>query len=382
MLLVGCTKVELCVDPVHPHTGMVRFSYQWNDSTAQRPDSMIVLANRIVGTWHALYFTTPNEGANAGVCHHGQLQSGKYDADSLRVDSLGLFEVKQGDYQFATFCANSNVEFYTFNNLDKYCINDSVRIEDITISYKEYKLNDPLMNHYSSDWKEFNPYSNYIASNVSPIYVATVSPRPVHADEEVTINFTPQSITQNIGFKFSIQKDAEVVIDSIIAEISGIPNSINLDGSIVQDVDYDGNLGIKRTNKMLFGVDMVEYTDTLVDCYGEISVIGLVSNNAPDLAMGAGILQMSIYAHAYDRWGRPNEKCIYARINLYHSLTEMDPPLLTKNEYGQIVHGTKNAVIEIEHMLTIDHDLVIQNAEGGVSMDRWEQIIDDIEIDI
>lgn len=381
-LLTGCTKVDLCGGAIHPHTGAVRFSYQWTDSTAIRPDSMMVLANRIVGTWHAVYCTTANEYANNGTCHHGHIASGKYESDSLGTGTVDMFEVKQGDYQFVTVNGNAHIESFVYNNLSEYCTYDSVHIEDINIAYKEYKLTDPAIQSYTQRWKNLNPYSNYIASYIDPIYVSTVTPRTVYADTEVEVGFTPQPISQNIGFCFKLHKDSTVVIDSIMAEISGIPTRIHLDGSIYQEYDADGQGYIPRTAKMLFKVNLDEVNDTLIDCSARIAVSGLVSNQYPDLTMGEGILLLGIYAHAIDQMGEQNSKSIYARINLYHTLAAMDPPLLRRDEMGNIVHGTKEDTIFIEHRLFVEHDLVIQNAEGGLSTDRWEQVIEDIDIDI
>ena len=167
-----------------------------------------------------------------------------------------------------------------------------------------------------------------------------------------------------------------------MAEISGIPTRIHLDGRIYQEYDADGQGYIPRTAKMLFKVNLDQVDDTLINCSARIAVSGLVSNKYPDLTMGEGILLLGIYAHAIDQVGEQNEKSIYARINLYHTLAAMEPPLLRRDELGNIIHGTKGDTIFIEHRLFVDHDLVIQNAEGGLSTDRWEQVIEDIDIDI
>lgn len=381
-LLTGCTKVDLCGGAIHPHTGAVRFSYQWTDSTAIRPDSMIVLANRIVGTWHAVYCTTANEYANNGTCHHGHIASGKYESDSLGTGTVDMFEVKQGDYQFIAFNGNNNMEYFTYKNLPEYCLSDSVHTEDVVLGYKEYRLGHPNMKRYARNWKEFNPYSYYILSNVSPIYVADASPFTVHADEELMVRFNPRSITQDIGFKFSIFKDSVVVIDSLIAEISGIPNRINLDGSIYEVLDEYGDPYIDRTNKMLFSVDTEEVNDTTVSCYGEIAATGVIANKSPNLSMGAGIMQIGIYAHIDDEDGKTRTKCMNARINLYHTLTSMTPPLLQRNELGKVVHSTKHAVIEIDSEIRINKDFIVDKGMSGELIDHWEQIIDDIELDI
>lgn len=382
LLLVGCTKVDFCDVPLHPHTGMVRFNYQWESDSIERPDSMMVLANRIVNTWHAVYCTTADETLNSGTCHHGHLDSGKYADDSLRVDSMGLFEVKQGDYQFVAFSGNSGIEYFSYHNLPEYCAGDSVHVDDIVIGYKEYRLSHPATGDLSMGWKNFNPYSGYIASDVGPIYVGDISPLTVYADDEVTVSFAPRSVTQKIGFSFTIGKDSVVVVDSVIAEVSGIPSKINLDGTLYESQDIYGNSFIDYTYKKLFGVRVEEESDSIVKCYGEIDVIGLVSNKQPDYTLGAGILQLAVYAHIINEDGELDHECLHARINLYHSLAAMSPPLLRRNDEGKIVHGTKKGIVEISHSLHINKDFIVDSGERDGEMDHWEQIVDDIDIDI
>lgn len=382
-LLTGCTKVDLCDGAIHPHTGAVRFSYQWTDSTTIRPDSMMVVANRIVGTWHAVYCTTANEYANSGTCHHGHLASGKYESDSLGTGTTDMFEVKQGDYQFIAFSGNTGIRYFDYKNLPEYCRHDSVHAEDIAIGYTEYRLSDPTMKRYGQDWTEFNTYSAYIAPDMTPIYTSDASPLTVRSDEEVTVTFSPHALTQEIGFKVNLSKDSTVVIDKIIAEISGIPNKIHLDGTIYEVYNEKGEPYIDRTNKALFPVDFQVVTDTMVHCYGELAVIGLISNKYPDVNLGAGILQIAIQAHVDNaETGKTLSKTVNARINLYHTLNALYPPLLVRNEEGHVVHGTKKAVIEVDAEIHINEDFLIDNGVDEEYIDHWEQIIDDIDIDI
>ena len=243
-----------------------------------------------------------------------------------------------------------------------------------------------MMNRYGQDWKDFNPYSNYIASGIDPIYVSYVSPFRINVDEEITLDFTPQPITQSIGFNFDIRHDPEVHVDSIIAEISGIPNRVNLDGSIYLAEDEEGAPYIPRTNKMLFRIDPLESDplvdgDTITHCHGRIFVTGLVAPSSATSATGAGIMQMTIYTHM-NTLGNIKERSIHSRINLYNTLNELEPKLLVKDELGRVVHGCKEALIVIEQDMHISRDLVIDNTNNDLDMDLWEQIDGEFDMDI
>ena len=52
LILVGCTKVELCDMPTHPHQYTLNVTYNWPADMAEeeRPDSMYIIANRLFNT--------------------------------------------------------------------------------------------------------------------------------------------------------------------------------------------------------------------------------------------------------------------------------------------------------------------------------------------
>ena len=60
---------------------------------------------------------------------------------------------------------------------------------------------------------------------------------------QVVVDFTPEPLTQDVSFVFHIEKTADVVVDSLTAEISGIPSTMELTTGLIL---------AQKTYKLLF----------------------------------------------------------------------------------------------------------------------------------
>lgn len=440
LILASCVKVDLCNEEIHPHVVGIKIEYHWPDSINmdEKPDSMLVLVNRIINTKRVGYVTNA-ESSQGGRYRFGKVHmheetlkdkdnSNSKDSintpdDSLDVVDMYPLKISAGDYQIFAFNndivdaakdveGNKKVEDYSFEKLEEYSNEASyahVGIRDLSIAYVGRNRDDSRLNMYGKDWVDFNPYTQYIASDIKPIYRAmnvrnentqefTI---PVRANEtpknEVVIDLYPEKITQDITFSFPIYTDKGVVIDSILAEISGIPSKMML---------YSGVLDISKTYKMLFKVyaDSKSIEDSIIvmeekgdqiyeikksvlrfECLGDVSVMGLLPNNNPKHATGAGILQLCMYVHTTDDYGEIKTKARYAKINLYNTLNGPNgKKLLVKNQNGEIVQRVKKDTIRFaESRLLITRDLVLQTSDDDISVDTWIRLDEnDIDIDI
>ena len=413
--LFSCVKVDLCAEAEHPHTGNIKIVYHWPEDGNEHPDSMLVLANRIINTRRVGYIT----GKETSI--GGRYRFGKvYRNEEVNAIDIYPLIVSAGEYQIFAF--NHDIvdtkqnghglkggPDYRVEGLDEYSSEQhfaSVGIRDIGISYIGRSLKDPLLNRYNKDWIEaFNDYAKYIATDIKPIYRAinyhdeasqeyTVS---VRANENKEVNLSPQKVTQDITISFPMYTDEEVTIDSIVAEISGIPRKMMVyTGVIVADTTYKMLFPIKidqtNTKKATLKVEengkvvKKEYTQT--ECVGDISVIGLLANQDPKHRTGAGILVLCIYAKTTNEVGVVKTKTQYAKINLYNTIREAH--LLIKNEQGEIMQnpGTDpdkpciNTLRIDDSQLILTRDLILQTSDDDVLGDSWEKAANgDINID-
>ena len=413
--LFSCVKVDLCAEAEHPHTGNIKIVYHWPEDGNEHPDSMLVLANRIINTRRVGYIT----GKETSI--GGRYRFGKvYLNEEVNAIDMYPLIVSAGEYQIFAF--NHDVvdtehnghglkggEDYRVEGLDEYSYEQnftSVGIRDIGISYIGRNLNDPHLNRYNKDWIEaFNDYAKYIATDIKPIYRAinhhdeasqeyTVS---VRSSDITEVNLFPQKVTQDITISFPVYTDEKVTIDSIVAEISGIPRKMMV---------YTGVIVADTTYKMLFPMK-VDYLNTKevalvveedgkkqekmfvqTECVGEISVMGLLANQDPKHRTGAGILVLCIYSKTVNDIGEVKTKTQYAKINLYNTIRNAN--LLVKNEQGEIIQnpGTdpdkpciKTLRID-DSQLILTRNLILQTSDDDMLGDSWEKAENgDINID-
>lgn len=437
LLMVACVKVDLCMEKEHPHTGILTVSYDWDWSKiaeADRPDSMLVFANRIVNTWRC-GFITPGEGTN-GEGIGGRYRFGAIHKDNTSVlppeesvipdeisedskeseDSSDVvleqqsvpndtFHVRAGEFQLLAINSEhmihhdgQSVEDFRFEMIEEY-ENNQLGIRDLVIAYVERDLkSDQSLNIYDKDWIDFNRYAKYIASEIKPIYRATIwreedsqeFTKAVRSNSVVPVTLYPEKITQDVTISFPVIGEEGVVVDSMIAEISGIPHKMKI---------YSGELLTDKTLKMLFRIPTPEQQrDTTINILIEekeetvkawvsdfeetISVMGLMRNNDKNYTTGAGIMQLCIYAHTTDReTGETKSKTIYAKVNLFNTIKRAQ--LLKRTDNDAIVQATKKGMLRIEDsFLIITRDLLIQTSDDDVSIDTWKEMDEDIDIDI
>ena len=410
--LFSCTKVDLCEEPQHIHRGNIRLKYVWPEDVpvGQRPASMFALISRAVTTHHMGYVT-------GSVSSDG----GSYQFGGMYEDCVGQQQLmaKVGSYRVFAFNNDIDAGDYRFENFDQFANNEgdnTIDVNDLYISYVPHELTDPCVFPYSIDnidsidWIDTNPYSKYIAANMRPLYRAvndydekaqsyTFSVK--EQDDTVVVHLNLQKATQDITISFPIyleytDEDA-VSADSIIAEISGIPHRMNF---------YSGELYVDTTYKVLFKMelDTLHAKDTIlkvndalltfkkVECFSTISVTGLLANEGPEYATGAGIMQLCAHLSTNE----VKKAKVMAKVNMYNTIN--DANLIIKDEEGRIMQNCKelypelpyNDTLRVEgNLLMVTHDLVLKTVGGGEGTDTWQgdkdgdgEIDDDHKLDI
>lgn len=384
----SCVKVDICREENHVHTGTVKIVYHWPENIGdERPDSMLALVNRMVHPHHIGYVT------GAETSDGGRYRFGEVSAEAAADGSL---VVEAGKYQIIAFnndivdADKGDVKDYNFVNLSEFGDGqnqDVIGVRDLGISYVGRELSDPRLDLYGKDWQDTNPYSKYIASDSKPIYFAMNKGDEdayerifdVHVGQETVVDVYPRKITQDITFSFPVYAEKEqVAVDSIIAEISGIPHKMML---------YSGALDIDSTYKMLFKIDVdtnavAQHTTvnlggedkevTKWECLSTVSVMGLVSNKDPKDCTGAGILQLCVYASTVNADGEKEAMTPqYVRINLYNTIQAAK--LVVEDPLNGIY--IQNPDLESGATLRLDSSLVVVRdglqSSGNNSTDFW-----------
>lgn len=432
MGMASCTvDVDLCSDPIHPHSAEVAYSFDFG-GVEGAPDTMIVVANRVVNRRiSAMNVSTatgsgrfivgelpvvpvaPGQGDGEGETPGGdgeevtpgggedtpdggeatpggeeETPGGEGETPSEGGDAPGSEELSEfrlpvGTYRFLTFNMDSTEYIYT--DVEKFLAgSDSVAMGDLYIEYRSYPKNDPDLRGTIPDWQDYNPYAGYIQPDLRPLFVATAGADLAHGQRR-QCRFAPRVTSQLVDVYFDITKyegGTPFIVDSVVAEISGLPYRVNL---------VNGNLDIRRTNKMMFRMGLVDaggnpqpdtYAATSATCHASISVPGIVPGSSTDVNTGPGMMQVMIFMHNEnpDDPSEPLHKMVQGKINLFNTLREAR--LTDYTDDMRFVRRTcDHGELDINAPLIIDGDAIQESPDNDGGLDAW-RACDDIVVDI
>lgn len=359
--LASCNEVDIC-ESNHPHEAEARFNFDWGGRESLKPDTMGVLAYRIVGQNKQLVnvnTTTLKIGKNDSLA----IPVGEYRFYTLPLDD------KEIDYS----------ELYAFVNGNSV----DMPIHNVGVTYRDYDISDPDLRRKLTEWDDFNSYAKYMQPQASPLFYDSTQVIEVARDERLTHTFHPKSLSQSIDIKFTINKDVSktpFVIDEVWAEISGIPRYINLSNC---------HLDITKTAKMMFPVTLSPEADSFTNrrlaCSGNINVPGIVNvqrqkgdtdEEVQRKIHGPGIMQVIIYGHAVDPiTGHTRHKKWQGIINLYQPIKNAD--LMQVAVDGSYVMKKRDqGTININADLTIDGDKIVGDDDSDNGLGRWIPTVD------
>lgn len=420
---VSCTEVDLCLQGEHPHRASVMYKFNWSGYDYQ-PDSMLVLANRVINMWKGSMAVNSLDGKgrylfNAPVAEDvpevtqdknnsidetltdnpadstetGTIDNNPSSEDPLADDSstgnddeartsaesevympVSVFQIPAGDYKFIAF--NRNVSELNYSRLDDYYNDPEMSLHGISVSYNILSRENPNLRQLLKDWTDWNPYAGYIQPGSEAIFYDTIAVRKLRSNQQYNITFSPKPLTQHIRVIFDIEKvGAEVpfTIDSVFAEISGVPLSVDLS---------TGCIDIRKTGKMMYRTDM--YTangkpllqdtesNNKIKCQKDINVPGIVRSDDNRVLRGPGIMQVYIMASTKDPKRR---KKFQGVINLHATLTEADLIHYTPDMQYAVPWGNNKVLyVHLKTPLRIDGKNILENPDDGSGLDVWREV--------
>jgi hypothetical protein len=397
------TDVELCEKTEHPHSGHVSFIYKWGAYT-DLPDSMYLVAYRSANSFKSVLSLCCEDTTNAAqgrflfnkpVFVKSELPS----EDSVYVDSIFVSEdivdgevseaktrsageqgwnglLKTGVYKFITF--NVDTTQLACTRISDF-VTDNAESDDLWVEYKRVNKDADELKSLMPDWKDFNEYSDYVLPALNPIYYAAT--RKWVKEGGCEINLHPSRVTQALTLRFNISKSGvskvPFIVDSVKAEISGVPSRMNIS---------NGYMDISKTHKMLLDVDFIDGAGEVMEdsakctylrCRSKINVPTIVNAESTKMTTGPGIMQLIIYTHLE---GEAKTNVIQTKINLYNTLSKAKLYSYV-DEHRYVKRRISGTTLGVTANLTINAKKLSENGDNSGGLDQWTSEGDiDIEL--
>lgn len=343
LLLNSCTEVEYRDYVYSADSTRVSFLFDWEGIKSEPeygiPDEMTVLMSRIINTVHYAWLTD-----NTGkILAELPDSTGTQASDTATAIDNGIYYL---------MAVRENPKYYDISSLQDFFTEEDISMKDFVLT-----LNTPgdeeLDSIFPSGRTDFNSTIKYVY-NPGPVFYELQEELQVFPDTRSEITITPKNIAQKLTFRLHIELDEGISINSLIAEISGVGNNIEL---------MSGNIDASEMYRSAFVMHETAVSGMMHTFEGDVCVFGLFPSKDRTLITGPGILQISINA-GYEDF----TKNFHAGINLYETIYSAS--LMTSLGNGVYRIGKDEAVLEIQNTLAIrgEHMIPGNNDQG---LDVW-----------
>lgn len=359
-LLAACKMdVEYCPAP-HPHRGHLDPVFNWSSSYVAHPDSMNIVAQRVVNEVTYLFTTSTKASGNQGYIR----QSPTFDEDTTYHIAAGspnhVLHLRAGEYKLLAYNSESagakfvfDDSYFSTHDLMEAVISDSIcdAPEKVGAQYK--------------GWLDRNHYSDYLY-NADDMHIfsamsSVIIPLDVKGDPVYKCTFTPRPLTQLIKINFTMKpKESGIVVDDITCCMSGACRSIRLS---------TGEVHTDKTYKVLYKPTFDKGTNYTASyaVQGSIRVPGLMPNPSDEASSGPGILQVNVHIHYPDKKNVVHYRVLQARINLFNTLKTT--PSLKFDEQGVAKQTKAEITLNIDNIMGLTYDKIESIPDVGI--DQW-----------
>lgn len=342
--VAGCSTVDYTGSELTPTDTFVRYRMDWAGQT-EVPSEMTVVMSRILNTIH---FSCLMDSL-------GTMTAAMQDSTMTPCDTLTGLTMPNGEYYILAF--NVHPETNILQGYSSFITDKSASMRDIYISAHRHSKEE--IAELTGESTDFNPTQGYI-KQLKPVWL-DVQKVNIHPDIDTMVTVTPVPLTQNVTFRIGIETEAGVEIEEVRADISGVPETVQL---------MTGHISDTLTHRVPFDMKPSEMRNAAQMYEGSVCVAGIFPSPDATYITGAGILQISVKAKAGG-----HERTFRAGINLKQALT--DARLVEKVSETERLYriGVSEAIIDADAKLKIEQDQIILDGDGqgvGVWVDKDE----------
>lgn len=435
LLLVSCTKVDLCDENTHPHV-VEGFSvtYNWDVagmSATDAPEKLYFVATRILNTRHMVYQTdkngkfwveksedeelentlggddsgnsddntgtrdntgteTPNDTVEPEGEYHPEIKlpGGEYFMMAFTDPAYPKVKVKQKDDKGNVLKDDNGEDIVTevlderveLVNLNEFKADEAVPVKQVKMRHhivEQKNVSKELVDNQK--WADLNPGIGYVQDAGKKLLVARRDYLELDAGKSYTQPFDFISLTQHIDIQFTIQLVADENgnqltkddIQNIYVEMAGIAPEVSLSTGILNIAELKRVI-VKVTDAEVSQSTEGEKPTVTLSCKASLEVFGLIGGVDSYTITGPGVCCIVLYVKT------PTDiRAIHAKSNLSKQIKEQEITV----ETGQVNERKKvknQAALKIETPFRI----VGLNPEmGSDGVCGWE-VVGDIHVDI
>lgn len=273
---------------------------------------------------------------------------------------------------------------FTIENLTNYLHNNEMSFGDLRLQQKTMGTDKPEIVK-GNDLSDFNSDYEYLQMVSTPIYYSLLKGVDVGSNENPTLTFDMQPISQEVTINFSIRAPQSIHIDAPLLEMSGICGRFNiaeacLDTTQLYRVALQVNTGDDFQAQAISGTDSIRYA-----CSAHFYTLGVVPGRSSEPLTGPGVIHIAVPATytTTDANGNTvtNERYIYAGINVHDEVIEKQ---ITEERDGNLYlrYSDEAVVIDISTALIVGTSQVESDESGMEWIPRDEESgSDDVEIE-
>ena len=409
--LVACATFELNEQVAENPYGSVTPQYNWGEGQQDKGTNMYVLLHRILNATHYVLtvdkngqYLSPAEADQPATEEPAVASLPREEGDAPQEtpetpaadNTHATDSILPGEYNLLTITRprpTNGISPFRLSNVDRYAEDLELGFQDISILVQSMEetdipalaeVTDPrisaegdtiatetediilLTDQDVMPWTEVNSQMAYLAALPDPIFYGQLENQPITGGGQTnSLPFELKQLTQHIAIPFQMNVESGIVVNRVVAELSGVADSVNLaHGTLSPDA---------FNNRIVFEAKCANPTEALRNYTAETDIVGLLPPASTDITVGKGILRLAVYASMPldDRPGTWRTRVFVVTRNLGQALQET-PSLIRDEETGTYTLAATSVELNglFSHPLNLTKAKIMSENTGGA--DEWE----------
>lgn len=417
--LAACATFELNEQVAENPYGSVTPQYNWGEGQQDKGTNMYVLLHRILNATH--YVLTVDKNGQylspAEADQAEQTDAADPGAETPATATLPREEGEEapateetpatvyhptdsilpGEYNLLTVTRprpTNGIPPFQLSNVDRYTEDLQLGFQDLSILVQHLEgtdipelaaVTDPrvsaegektmtetetvnlITDQDAMPWTEVNSQMAYLSALPDPIFYGQIDNQSITGGGQMnSLPFELKQLTQHITIPFQMKVESGIVVNRVVAELSGVADSVNLSHGTLAPGAFN--------NRIVFEAKCANPGESPRSYTAETDILGLLAPASTDVTFGKGILRIVVYASMPldDQPGTWRMRIFVVTRNLGQAL-QKTPSLLRDEETGTYTSAATSVELKglFSDPLNLTKAKIMSENTGGA--DEWEE---------